>query len=165
MSDDKTDKTDKIPSPINEWGIPDWRDPAAYGDTKRWTNDRWRWEFYRRREDLRECFDRLARVSLQTQRRLAEVDGLPEPIGIDQPGFAVRLEQRDSLKFGYRSLPNPRIGDQPKEAITTISGDAVMGDGAIRMPASLTLDQVLKGAGIRLDETSKQRLLWELNTR
>ena len=42
---------------MNEWGIPDWRDAQAYGDTSKWTIYRWRWEFYRRRSDLRECFD------------------------------------------------------------------------------------------------------------
>ena len=41
---------------MNEWGIPDWRDPAAYGDVFAWSDMRWRWEFRRRLEEFRaEC--------------------------------------------------------------------------------------------------------------
>lgn len=41
---------------MNEWGIPDWRDPAAYGDVFVWSDMRWRWEFRRRLEEFRaEC--------------------------------------------------------------------------------------------------------------
>lgn len=39
--------------PAEEWGLPDWRDAASYGEVKEWTFMRWRWEFYRRRDDLR----------------------------------------------------------------------------------------------------------------
>jgi hypothetical protein len=38
---------------LNEWGIPDYRDLAGYGQVGDWTRDRWRWEFSRLREDLR----------------------------------------------------------------------------------------------------------------
>jgi hypothetical protein len=41
---------------MTDWGIPDWHDPRAYGDTKRWSEHRWRWEFTRRREDCRADF-------------------------------------------------------------------------------------------------------------
>ena len=47
-------------SNLNEWGIPNWRDAAAYGDVTDWTLDRWRWEFFRRRPDLRAFFDQWA---------------------------------------------------------------------------------------------------------
>jgi hypothetical protein len=39
-----------------DWGIPSWLDQRAYGDTKRWSEYRWRWEFIRRRQDCREDF-------------------------------------------------------------------------------------------------------------
>lgn len=63
------DKSDKTPAAThattatratNEWGIPDWRDASAYGEVNRWTFNRWRWEFYRRREELRDAFVKVA---------------------------------------------------------------------------------------------------------
>jgi len=58
MARDKTDRTDKTPPATR--GTPDWRDAAAYGDVKRWTLGRWRWEFSRRRHDVRALFDERA---------------------------------------------------------------------------------------------------------
>ena len=43
----------------NKWGIPNWRVPAAYGDTTRWEIVRWRWEFNRRQDDYRQEADKL----------------------------------------------------------------------------------------------------------
>ena len=48
-------KKSKPPASTN-WGIPNWRDPSSYGDTKRWSEARWHWEFMRRREDCRADF-------------------------------------------------------------------------------------------------------------
>lgn len=98
---------------MNEWGTPDWRDAAAYGDVKRWRFDRWRWEFYRRRDDLRACFDSLK-------------DKYPELH--DEPSFAVILSPQDCAKFGYSSLPNPRIGAHPIGLIKTYQHDGVRHD-------------------------------------
>ena len=46
--------------PAAMWGLPGWRDPAAYGEVQRWGLSRWRWEFLRRREDVRAAFDERA---------------------------------------------------------------------------------------------------------
>jgi len=37
-------KADSPAATTATWGIPDWRDAAAYGDTTRWDFNRWRWE-------------------------------------------------------------------------------------------------------------------------
>jgi hypothetical protein len=99
----------------NEWGVPDWRDEAAYGDVKRWHFDRWRWEFSRRREDLREYFDQ--RLELESKRVSENRRSLWRP---HDPGFVVQTDAQAAQRFGYlHGLPNPRIGDQPEWAIRT----------------------------------------------
>jgi hypothetical protein len=40
----------------HDWGIPNWLDSASYGDTTKWSWDRWHWEFTRRRDDVRRDF-------------------------------------------------------------------------------------------------------------
>lgn len=122
MARDKTDKTDNIPVELNEWGIPDWRRKKAYGDVRSWTHERWRWEFFRRRDDLRKCFDDRADAQYRADQQL-----LSDPtICIDlfkgrptEPGFAVSFRECRDL-FGYLCLPNPRIGDQPKGLIVPL---------------------------------------------
>lgn len=117
MTDAKTDRTDRIPRAPdathseNEWGVPDWRDALAYGDVKQWTFNRWRWEFYRRRDDLRAFFDRWADESFNNNLPCNE-GKLPSEPGFmafgsgNEEGAAVRV-------FDYGGVPNPRIGDQP----------------------------------------------------
>jgi len=98
----KPDKTPGATPTWNEWGIPDWRDPAAYGDVKRWSRARWRWEFHRRRDDLRDFFDAHVGAPSSSTAHL-------QP---NEPGFRVVVPQESRRLFGYASLPNPRIGKQ-----------------------------------------------------
>lgn len=65
MTRDKTDKIDTSPPATlattatlgaNEWGLPDWRDAAAYTTDEQWDSDRWQWEFLRRRDDYRKAY-------------------------------------------------------------------------------------------------------------
>jgi hypothetical protein len=110
---------------MNQWGIPDWRDPSMYGNTDRWTFIRWRWEFYRRRDDLRADFEAEAEESydlakeVHRQLRTGKTNGgyLPvsEPLKPNEPGFTADVE--DQYKYGYLSLPNPRISNQPENVI------------------------------------------------
>ena len=104
------------------WGIPNWRDAAAYGDVKRWEHMRWRWEFYRRRDDLRAAFD--ASASQTYQDTAAQYppwpDGSMRPVlQPHEAGFVARLwyRQHEAKRFGYISLPNPRISEQPANVI------------------------------------------------
>lgn len=95
---------------MNEWGIPDWRDASAYGDVRRWTFHRWRWEFYRRRDDLRDSF-KLQSTYVSPYRKPDVTDGPPP----GQPGHYVRGGSKTlGWQLGYRTrLPDPSISDHP----------------------------------------------------
>jgi len=85
----------------NEWGIPDWRDPGSYGDTRRWSEWEWRWEFMRRREDCRADF-----VTHKDK-------GVPgHPLRPEESGFMASFPGCWE-KYGLSTLPNPAIGKQP----------------------------------------------------
>lgn len=113
---------------MNEWGVPDWQEPQAYGDTSEWDLMRWRWEFYRRRDDLRAYFDTNAE---RTFMRCCEARGaLPDgsngtwPDGTkgsvlrpDEPGFTAHCDWATAQRLGYMGIPNPRISDQPDRVI------------------------------------------------
>ena len=69
-------------SPENQerWGLPNWQDAPPYrDDTKKWSDDRWRWEFTRRRQDYRTDFNS-ARSSNRT---------LTESLRNDEPSLIV----------------------------------------------------------------------------
>lgn len=87
----------------SEWGIPDWHDAKSYGDTKYWDYFRWRWEFRRRRQDVREYF--LSKIYGLDFRNLNPVPGVQEPaeVWVDDP--------TDRDRLGYQILPNPRTGE------------------------------------------------------
>ncbi|AXI56429.1 hypothetical protein C1J05_19675 [Sulfitobacter sp. JL08] len=113
------------PATSATWGIPDWRDAAAYGDVKAWSLGRWRWEFFRRRDDVRILFDE--RKDKQYENRLAKWErdcARPEltpkeqayilrkvPDKPDDPRFHVSFLTEEQKKFGYIVLFNPRIGN------------------------------------------------------
>jgi len=110
----------------NAWGIPDWRDPAAYGEVTRWTFNRWRWEFYRRRDDLREYFDARAEETFKHWKKYAGKPGFPvAPLRPEEPGFCAIVDTEARARFGYSGLPNPRIGEQPASAIWPYEHDGV----------------------------------------
>ena len=67
---------------VNEWGIPDWREPGDYGNTDEWEKDRWRWEFTRRRDDYRRDFE-LVIGSHSEPLDLSDPINLPEDIRAD----------------------------------------------------------------------------------
>lgn len=84
---------------------------------------RWRWEFYRRREDLREYFDKWAEKTHQDNLRLSQRDDIVfahsglTPV---DPGFAIVASFEARRKFGYATVPNPRIGNQPEGLIKPV---------------------------------------------
>lgn len=113
---------------MNEWGIPDWQEPQAYGDTSGWSVMRWRWEFYRRRDDLRAYFDANAECSFRQAcaNYMAFPDGsnatfpdgkIGRVLRPDEPGFKVQCDMATAQRLGYAGIPNPRISDQPDSAI------------------------------------------------
>jgi hypothetical protein len=100
--------------PVNDWGLPDWRDEAAYGLISGWSKHRWRWEFSRRREDLRAYFDNWCEPS----DKYVDANGKrPE-----KEGFC-HLDARS--EFGYWPLPNPRTGDHTRDLLWPHVGTGV----------------------------------------
>lgn len=101
----------------SEWGIPDWRDAEAYGDVSRWTFMRWRWEFYRRRDDLRAAFDSRAQETYESALELHKnpLYGTGRTLRPDEPRFTAQSYLDDP--FGYAGIPNPRISEQPGDVI------------------------------------------------
>jgi hypothetical protein len=104
-----------------DWGVPDWREPSNYADCNGWTIAQWRWEFFRRRRDLREYFDAFAQSSydraLEFHARFPEHSPLA-PLSPDQPDFVAidintsRAEIPRPPPFGYsRGVPNPRLSN------------------------------------------------------
>lgn len=116
---------DDVNSNINEWGVPDWRDKSAYGDTSKWCLGRWRWEFYRRLADVRDIFDTKKYAQYEfdygfwkiacNRPGLAESERdailRMEPVKPEHPKFVVRCNAEERARIGYSSLHNPRIGD------------------------------------------------------
>ena len=96
---------------MTDWGIPNWLDQHAYGDTKRWSEYRWRWEFIRRRQDCREDF--LAHKD-GTVRFYEEVyaNRKGRILRPDEPGFVAKVPGCYE-RYGLANLPNPAISDQP----------------------------------------------------
>lgn len=141
----------------NQWGIPDWRDAAAYGDVKRWTFNRWRWEFYRRRADLREYFDAGAEETYRHWRRYAGKEGFPAAhLRPDEPGFCAMVDVEARARFGYSGLPNPRIGEQPCDVIKPYTTDGTIksqqGDATGHNDFRGTLQELLSRAGVVLSD-------------
>jgi hypothetical protein len=97
---------------MNDWGIPDWRNLTAYGETVDWEVYRWRWEFYRRRGDLREDYERNKWEHYELCRDVILEEGgtLSDVIHPEDKRFKVAVENCPE-KYGYTSLPNPRFGD------------------------------------------------------
>ena len=106
---------------MNDWGLPDWRDAAAYPTpTPPWNWFRWRWEFYRRRDDLRQAFDERAAESYQRAIEFEGSQGVPPDrvIRPDQAGFSAQAYTTD--EFGYWAIFNPRISEQPHYALSSV---------------------------------------------
>ena len=91
---------------MTDWGIPDWRDRSAYGDTRAWSESRWHWEFIRRREDCREDFLAHAEKSHQLDRELSDqILKIQKGDHVDEtPGLDVVRELARRLKVTGQSF-------------------------------------------------------------
>lgn len=104
----------------NDWGIPDWCDLNAYNETD-WSDYRWRWEFYRRRSDIREYFDQNAELTYERDLELISQGAVIGPLRRpSEPGFCATGSEDATLRFGYVGIPNPRISAQPEAAIRPV---------------------------------------------
>ncbi len=99
---------------MTDWGLPDWRDPSTYGETSKWSDLRWRWEFLRRREDLRSDFQEFAprAADLRNARLAAEGQPIVED-QINSPNFTTAPIVGEA--YGYIGIPNPRFSNLPEE--------------------------------------------------
>lgn len=129
---DPCDNCDTATPALNEWGIPDWRDKAAYGDVGAWSLNRWRWEFFRRRDDVRAFFDVRAESHYQDSLEYWEIAKAnptlsahyqTPPLKPGEPGFAVRCTIEEAETFDYSQILDPRIGEQPWHLLTPIKSD------------------------------------------
>jgi hypothetical protein len=126
---------------MTDWGIPDWRDPSAYGSTSNWSEPRWHWEFVRRRGDCRHDFTEhaeehyLQELEFSQHIQNAQNGSLVDesPVGLSmhavahrlnaigqsyivkhpsEPGFTADVPDCRE-KYQLWRLPNPAISDQP----------------------------------------------------
>ena len=142
---------------MNEWGIPDWREAAAYDDVDQWDFWRWRWEFYRRHEDLRACFDKYVE---ENYGKIVEIC-----IGNETPYEAnvmASVSEECYWKFGYWGIPNPRIGNQPRDLIFA-PGDGFVSFHEGRVAKVMNLQFELDNAGVELTEKNGKKLGEKLN--
>lgn len=100
---------------IDDWGLPDWRDPTAYGDTDEWNLDRWHWEFLRRREDVRALFLDHADWTYENCKSDPTYDPSrggdgPTPC---EPGFWAMFPPEIETGLKLVGIPNPSISSQP----------------------------------------------------
>lgn len=144
MARDKTELTDKTQDwRTDDWGIPNWRDPNTYGNFTEWEFFRWQWEFSRRRDDLRACFDANAEASFERwnsyfhakvgsiQRAswcvyAKQIGGVLAPPKPSDAGFVAFISSDEVKRFKYYRLPNPRISDQIKIVITPDEDDGTV---------------------------------------
>lgn len=110
--------------PAAEWGLPNWQDASTYGDTDSWEFMRWRWEFSRRRQDLRDAFDARAKdtyefyVDLYSDPKNAHLYGVGRTLEPHEPGFTAQSYEDDG--FGYAGIPNPRVSEQPSRVTFSV---------------------------------------------
>ena len=109
---------------MTDWGIPDWREDKvhdeAYEHKENWSDWQWRWEFYRRRDDLRTFFDKHADETYRYAMWLHSQTGGRLPLRPNDAGFIAITGLHPTETFGYRGVPNPRISDQPSRCITPV---------------------------------------------
>jgi len=154
--------------PAAEWGLPDWLDARDYGDTRRWTEGRWRWEFTRRREDFRADFDVGAECTEKHYRALYTKMFGPAARVLTRhdPGFHSATSVEQVCKYGT-ALFNPRIADQPRlsfQAPLTKTG-VTLGSGDFFSP-SVAVMSVPNGAAavrIHLDRPIAPQLAGAMN--
>ncbi|MBF9031703.1 DUF2285 domain-containing protein [Rhodobacterales bacterium HKCCE3408] len=102
---------------MKEWGTPNWRDAEAYGDSESWHLWRWRWEFYRRRGDLREDYFKFSEKGYQLLSAMAEyprLSGVRKETLKKPSDKDYHCRTPDCLeKYSYYTLPNPAFGNHP----------------------------------------------------
>jgi hypothetical protein len=81
-----------------DWGLPNWADAGAYGETSRWNEDQWRWEFTRRREDYRKDYSAWPSVLYPSGTLVAHVED-------------AEAARELLVKYGLERLPDPSVSE------------------------------------------------------
>jgi hypothetical protein len=103
----------KSPKNMKKWGFPDGRDRSLYPKkTSDWSDDRWRWEFTRRREDYCEDFERAAAARVKQLRQIEPYQDEkfdPEDFNKENPNFFAFVDDKEiESKYGYNILLHPK---------------------------------------------------------
>lgn len=111
---------------MNEWGIPDWRNPATYGDILLWSDMRWRWEFRRRLDDFRQEADKLMQSERQARLALDTFQQVRSSQNREAYSHALddlqRLREAHWKKWGYandKGCLDPRLSDYDDDMLLT----------------------------------------------
>ena len=114
---------------MTDWGLPDWRDASAYGDTRLRKLVRWRWEFVRRKPEYRsealaffgilEARDEAAKAfqhskTPESRERFSEIS--------DRQAHALSAFWR---KWAYCQVFDPRIADYLNDDLKLLHHDRV----------------------------------------
>ncbi len=146
---------------MNEWNVPDWRNAKSYGDTASWSQKRWRWEFYRRRKDVREYFEKYCEAEYRRKLEFFSVCPAAFPLGrvqkVDEPGFFVRVSTGDQFRIGYCYLGNPRIANQP-DAILFPADQGEQISTYHFSDEQSDIGQMLESAGVSLTDRQRRKL-------
>ncbi|MGY3437904.1 MULTISPECIES: hypothetical protein [unclassified Marinovum] len=108
---------------MSEWGLPDWKLDEPYTKTGKWSLARWRWEFWRRRDDYRSE----AMHFIATQKFL---DGEIKKRNVNPCADAIcscetlsneleLIHRRFFKKWGFAGALDPRISEQPHDHLLT----------------------------------------------
>lgn len=111
---------------MSPWGLPDWRDPSSYGETSSWSDLRWRWEFQRRRDDLRRDFELHSRQAAALRNEDFLKLGLTE-LQDQIASQRFTTAPYGGLPYGYAGIPNPRISALPDTFLEFISTERPSG--------------------------------------
>lgn len=142
---------------MSEWGIPDWRKPKAYGNSVSWKFFRWRWEFYRRRPDLREMFTKVSQA--ESPEHSFMFRGRP-PKGVI--GHYVQAPDVCRNEFGYwPHLPDPSIGEHPSDLLLILPKEMPKLDDDIQWDNYSAMEHLEK-CGLKLTK-SQIALIEHLN--
>lgn len=96
---------------LTAWGLPEWRYAESYGALEYWDENRWRWEFLRRRADYRADFE-AALAAQSDPLPLPDVEAPEENPWLIGDGLrAWPFSHPGAQRFGLRQFFDPVISD------------------------------------------------------
>lgn len=127
MARDKTDPAPDATLAVNEWGLPDWRDPTSYGNVKNRKLVRWRWEFVRREPKYRSAA--LEFFSIVEARAVAAqaVRHMETPEARKRHSDLADMQAKAYTtlwkKWAYCEVLDPRISEYPDDKLKVLYYD------------------------------------------